>query len=97
MLPNEIAELTLGLMEAMEGTKNFEVRTIESVKLGGHDGYRASASFTDSLGLRKRLLIHGTSMRGYVCEIEYEAAERLYYDKYLDAYRSAVSSIQDVN
>ena len=92
MLPNEVAELSLGVIEARDVTKNFEVKAIEPAKLAGHDGYQASAAFTDPLGLRKRLLLHGAVINGYVVEMMYEAAERVYFDKYVDAYRKVVSS-----
>lgn len=92
MLPYEVAELSLRLWEDLDETKNFEIERIESVKLAGHDGYKADALFTDTTGLRKRLRVYGAPIGDYVCEFSYEAAQEVYFDKYGDVFEQLVAS-----
>jgi len=92
MLPHEIAELTLGLLEARDDTKNFQTEQIELKEVVGVEGYEARARFVDAGGLPKRLLLRGAALHGYVCEFGYVAAETAYYERYLPAYEEIVSS-----
>lgn len=92
MMPNEIAELSLGLLEAKEGTKNFEVKQITTAEVAGHEGYQAEAEYVDDTGLPKRLLIRGALIGEHVCEFIYDAQDRLYFDKHEPAFQRVVSS-----
>lgn len=80
MLPNEVAEFTLGLVEAAPGHANFEVERVEFDEIAGADGYRADATFVDAAGLPKRLRVHGAIIANHVIELWYEAAKAVYYD-----------------
>ena len=92
MLPNEIAELSLGLMEAEEETKNFEVKDIEATTIAGTDGYLAEAAFVDKSGLPKRAMICGAMFGEIVVELSYVAARDVYFEKYLPAYRKMLNT-----
>lgn len=92
MLPHEIAELSLGLIESSDKTSNFQVERIELARVAEHDGYKASALFTDKGGLRKHLYLYGAAIRGHVCEFRYEAAATVYFDKYVDTFEHLVTS-----
>lgn len=92
MLPNEIAELALGLIENLDETKNFDIDKIEYCQFLGRDAFKASASFTDPLGLRKRLLSFGTIVGERVCELRYIASESVYFAQHLDEFMVMVNS-----
>ena len=92
MLPHEIAELSLGLIEAAESTKNFEVEDIRLDSVAGYEGYRAEAVFVDQQGLAKRLRLHGAVIGEHVCEFRYVAAQQVYYDRYAPAFDALVAS-----
>lgn len=92
MLPHELAELTLSLIEARDETNEFHVDNIELSDIAEHDGYRADVVFKDENGLRKRLRIYGAGIEGYLCEFRYEAADEVYFDKYVDIFENLASS-----
>ena len=92
MLPQEIAELSLGLTESSDQTKNFEIQNIELADVADYDGYRARAVYVDPVGLRKRLEIVGAPIQNYVCELIYIAADEVYFDRYYEIFADVVSS-----
>ncbi len=92
MLPHEVAELSLGLIEADETTKNFNIKDIQLGSVAGHEGYRAEAAFVDQQGLAKRLRLHGVVIGEHVCEFRYVAAEHVYFDRYAPAFETLVTS-----
>ncbi len=92
MLPNEIAELSLGLMEARDETKNFKTKTIEATSIAGHDGFLAEADYVDSGGLPKRARLCGALLGEHVIQIAYVAARDVYFEKYLPAYQQMLKS-----
>jgi len=92
MLPHEIAQLSLGLMESSDEAKDFQVQEIQLAKVAGHNGYKACASFVDKQGLRKRLCLYGAVIGDSLCELRYTAAEHVYYERYLPAFEQMVVS-----
>ena len=92
--PHEIAELSLGLIEARDGTKNFKVERIELANLAGHEGYRAEARFFDAQGLPKRLHAYGVMIGEYVCEFRYVGAEKVYFERYLPVFEEIIASLR---
>ncbi len=92
MLPYEVAELAMGVLEASDITKNFDVERIQKTQALGQPGFKAEATFTDALGLRKRLRSYGTIVGDYVCEFRYIAAESVYFDRYLETFERTVAS-----
>jgi len=93
MLPLEIAELSLGLIEASDATKNFKIEEIKLAHIGGQDGYEAVAHYYDTSGLKKRLLIYGMRIDDYICEFTFSAAQEVYYQKYLDVFTKLIDSV----
>ena len=92
MLPQEVAELTLELIDAQEGYENMQVERIDLGDVAGQEAYKAEAAFTDDQGLAKRLSIHGTIISDHVVEFVYEAARNVYFDKYVATYEAMVQS-----
>ena len=92
MLPAEVAELSLGLLESGGYAKNLRVERIGPVTVAGRDGYRADALFVDGGGLTKRMRLYGTVLGEYVCEMRFEGAETVYYTKHLPAFEVMVAS-----
>ncbi|MCH8251341.1 MAG: hypothetical protein IID36_02695 [Planctomycetes bacterium] len=92
MLPHEIAQLTLGLIEARSETKGFKVHDIELAEVVGRDGYKVDATFRTRRGLRKRLRIYGAAVNGYVCEFHFLAADPVYFEKYAPDFEAMVAS-----
>lgn len=92
MLPHEIAQLSLGLLESSDGAKNAKVEKVELAKVAGRNGYKAAAVYTDKEGLRKRLCLYGVVIGDSVCEFRYNAAEKAFYGKYLSAFEQMVAS-----
>lgn len=91
MLAHEIAELSLGVLDAHEDTKNFKIEEIALATLAGLDGYVANARYATPDGLPMRLRLYGAMIGDYVCEIEYAAADDVYYDRYLPVFETLVS------
>lgn len=96
MMPHEVAELSLGLIEARDDTKNFEIQKIELATIVGRDGYLAHARYTDEGGLPMRLRMYGTVIGKYVCEFGYAAAESVYFEKYEKTFEDLVASARIV-
>ncbi len=94
MLPHELAELSLGLIESSEATKNFQIERVELVPIAGRDGFQADAIFVDEGGLPKRLRVVGFAIGQYVCELRYSAAATAYFEKYEPAFQAVVASIR---
>lgn len=94
MLPNEIAELSLGLIESSEVTRNFKIESVDLVRIAGRDGYQAEAVYVDKTGLPKRLRIVGFGIGNYVCELRYSAADAAYFEKYEPAFDAVVTSVR---
>lgn len=94
MLPHEIAELSLGLLEPREGTKNFSIETIEVVNVTGHDAYKAEATYVDEGGLPKRLQIVGIMSGEFVCELLYAAADLVCFQKYEPAFEEMLAGVR---
>ncbi|NLE57161.1 MAG: hypothetical protein GX616_02285 [Planctomycetes bacterium] len=94
MLPQEIAELTLGLIRQREEYVNLEVDQIELAQVAGREAYKATAVYTHGQGLHKRMCIYGVPISGYVCEFAYEAAADVYYDRYWPVFERLVGSVR---
>lgn len=92
MLAHEIAELSLGVLDGRDDTKNFETEGIDLAKLAGHDGYVADARYATPSGLPMRLRLYGAMIGDYVCELEYAAANDVYYARYLTVFESLVAA-----
>lgn len=92
MLPHEIAELSLALLEAREDTNDFEIEKMDFATIAGHDGFHATARFLDESGLKKRVYLYGAMLDGYVFELLYVAAEQVYFEKYRPAFEHVVAS-----
>jgi len=93
MLPHEIAELSLNLIESLDETNDFQVNGIELATIAGRDAYRADASFKTEGGLRKRLRMYGARIEDHVCEFQYVAEDEVYYDKYIKVFEDMISSV----
>jgi hypothetical protein len=96
MLPYELAEVSLGLIEASGAAKNLKTETIELASVAGRDGYRADASYVDEQGLPKQLRMYGLIVGDHVCQMVYDAAKAVYYEKYLPAFEGLVASARVV-
>jgi len=96
MLPHEVAELSLGLIEARDDTKNFTVDKIELASVAEHEGYQADARYVDARGLPQRLRIYGTVIADHICEFRYTGAESVYFERYLSEFEETVSSAKVV-
>lgn len=94
MLPNEVAELALGLIEASPGHANFETLDIAYDEIAGSDGFAANVQFVDSQGLPKRMRVHGVVILGHVFQFIYEAAAAVYYDMDEPAFDAFVGSVR---
>ncbi len=92
MLPHEAAELTVGLLRTSKGASRFEVEHIDTARIGGQDGYRIDAVYVDESGLRKRMRVYGVILGKYVCELVYDAAEPIYFQKHEAEFQAMVSS-----
>jgi hypothetical protein len=92
MLPHEIAELSLGILDARDDTKNFVVERIDLATVAGYEGYVASATYTTPAGLPMRVRLCGALIGEYVCEFQYAAAADVYYHRYLTTFEELVST-----
>lgn len=92
MLPHEIAELSLGLFEGRDDTKNFSIEKIELATVAGKDAYKADAIYIDAQGLPLRLRAYGVVIADYICEFRYVAARPIYFEKYLPVFERIVAS-----
>jgi hypothetical protein len=96
MLPYELAEVSLALFAASGAAKNLRTETIELASVAGRDGYRADASYIDEHGLPKQLRIYGLIVGDHVCQMVYDAAKAVYYDKYLSTFEGLIASARVV-
>jgi uncharacterized protein YerC len=92
MLPQELADLSFGLIKAQEGVKNASLERVERAVVAGQDGYKADATYVDGSGLPVRLRMYGAVVNGYVCEFSYNAADPVYFSKYEKDFESLVAS-----
>ncbi len=92
MLPNEVADLALGLVEATPGHANFARLRLEFDQLAGADAFAAEATFVDASGLPKRLRLHGATLLGHIIQVAYEAADAVYYEMDLAAFENLLES-----
>ena len=92
MLPLEIADLSLGLIEASDNTKNFDVTDLSLVQIASAQGFRAEGTFVDAAGLEKKMRMYGVLIGEYVIEFTFVAAMTVYFDKYSDEFERAVAS-----
>ena len=94
MMPHEVADLSVGLIKAKPDMKSFEVERIDAAKMGGQDGYRVDARYVDEGGLYKRVRMYGAILGKYVCELIYEAADPVYFQKHESTFQNVVSSVK---
>lgn len=94
MMPHEVADLSVGLAKAQSEMRSFEIRKIDAARVAGQDGYRVDAVYIDEGGLHKGLRMYGAILGKYVCELVYEAAEPVYFQKYENTFQNIVSSLK---
>lgn len=93
-LPHELADISLGLLAARREIRNFQVESIRSATIADHAGFSADARLADEEGLPIRLRLTGALIGDYVIEIEYAAAEAVYFERYLAAFDRLVAGIR---
>jgi hypothetical protein len=94
MLPQEVAELTMGLLQTEDNLNALKCEQIELVQLAGQDAYKANYTYTDQNGLKKRGCLLGTILDGHVIEVGFDAADEVYYDRYVADFENVVNSIR---
>jgi hypothetical protein len=94
MMPNDAADLSVGLVKARPDIRNFEVASIDAAQFAGRDGYRVDAMYIDEGGLIRRMRMYGAVLDRHVCELTYEAAEPVYFQKYEGDFQKMVASVR---
>lgn len=92
LLPIELAEISMGLLQSQETVKNLNTQNIELANVAGQPGYRIDAVFVDEHGLPMRMRSYGAIIVDGACEFRLIAAEPVYFEKYLPALEELVAS-----
>jgi hypothetical protein len=94
MLPQEAAEIIIQNTSSTPTILNFEVLENSPTKLSGFPGFKLVTTNNDKYGLKSRSIFYGFIIDEWFYCIQYNAAQRYYFDKDIKTFEKVFESFK---
>lgn len=92
MLPQEVADVFIDNFRSNTGIMNQEILENNPAQIGGHSGFKTVYTYQTKAGLNIKGVTYGFMWDNWFYEILYEAAERHYFERDLQAFEKVKES-----
>ena len=94
MLPQEVAEVVLDNIASNQEVLNFELIENSPLKISGNSGFKAVYTLKNKDGLKIKSIYCGFFMDKWFYGINYNAAQRYYFDKDVKTFEKVLESFK---
>jgi len=94
MLPQEVAEVILDNIASNKDILNFQLIENSPLKISGNSGFRAVCIYKNKDGLKIKSIYCGFMAEKWFYGINYNAAERYYFDKDIKTFENVLESFK---
>jgi hypothetical protein len=94
MLPQELARIIIDNNSSNQSILNLKVRSNKPAKIKGHRGFKLLLTYKDKDGLKYKSLYYGFMKGEWFYGIRYNAPQRYYYKKELNAFKKIMGSLK---
>ncbi len=97
MLPQELAEVIIDNASSNQKMLDLKVETNKPAMVGGQSGFKLVYTYKDENGLKYKTLYYGFMPDEFFYGIHYDAPQRHYYNRDLEAFEKVVASLKPLN
>ena len=94
MLPQDVADVEVDEVRSDQEMRNFELLENVPFHVAGRPGFKLIYTFRTWNWLRLRRVHYGVLVRDWVYRVQYQAAARYYFDKYLSTFERVQESFR---
>lgn len=94
MLPIEASEVIIDNISSDQLISALEVKENRSVRVAGHQGFRAVLSYKNSDGLKIKTVYYGFMKGEWFYGVRYTAPQRHYFDRDVKTFEKVVGSLK---